>query len=453
MVTMNHSKKTFDMLVCGGGFRGMLVAERLASTGKKVALIESSPRLGGVLNSIPWEGYHLDIGCHLFDNSTAELTQLFFAIHDDFHPVEVTYHSVMANDAIADNMASPDLTLMGAQADKVKLSLESVEAEQQLANNYEQYLQARFGEYNAEFLTDCVAKKTGVAAKDLCHTAANVVLMNRVKLLPDHESKSLKEHSFYDERLAVPSASKPMMHYEAAVKAYPFRNFYPAKKGMGAFVESMQSRLQQLGVNIVTAEKVVEIDAGGMVKTDQSNYFSANSVIWSGELAFLEQVLFQRSTLLDAMQPVAVVLAYFEVPVSAVSDVTYLHDYRKDSACYRISTAGKYSKQIIDDKTYICCEVFTQPGEKLWNISEDDYQSVWQQAVELGVVDCTTPLSVKVLKNSAAYRLPLVGYAQAAEQLSKDLQHQFSDIITFGAPSFSKHKIYSEVSAMVEKLL
>ncbi len=450
---LNAMADSYDVLVCGGGIRGLMSAQELSKQGLSVCLIESSPRLGGVLNSIPWKDYFLDIGCHLFDNSTEELTRQFFEIHSKFHPVDVTYHSVMSDNGIAQDMAAPDLTLMGAKDIKVIASLESVQNEKNLEiDNYHDFLTQRFGEYNTDFLRQCIRKKTTMDTVDLCRSAENVVLMNRVKMLSSERSKELKKQNFYDERLAVASAKQPMMHYSAAAEFYAHRNFYPSEGGMGSFCQSFETYLEKQGVKILKNEKVNKIHQDGRVYTDSQNIIKADKIIWAGELALLQQILLDSSSMMDLMCPVAAALVYFEVPEQSVSDITYLHDYRLNSPCYRISTAGKYSRQIIAGNTYVCGEVFMQTNSPLWRLDESNCDSVWQQVRELGVVNCEKPLDVKVIKTPCAYRLPTVGYAQSSELFSIELAERYSNIVTFKQPSFSKQKIYTEVKDLVSSL-
>ena len=60
--------KKYDWIIVGGGIKGILAAYKLSNEGLKVALVEKSNNLGGVLSSLTHDGFFLDLGCHLFDN-------------------------------------------------------------------------------------------------------------------------------------------------------------------------------------------------------------------------------------------------------------------------------------------------------------------------------------------------------------------------------------------------
>lgn len=66
--------------IIGGGFRGIVLAYLARQAGHEVTLIEAGKRLGGVLNCVSWNGFDLDLGCHLFDNVDDRATSLVFEI-------------------------------------------------------------------------------------------------------------------------------------------------------------------------------------------------------------------------------------------------------------------------------------------------------------------------------------------------------------------------------------
>lgn len=443
-------QKKYDAIVCGGGFRGAISSALLAMAGKSVCLIEASPRLGGVLNSIPWKEYNLDIGCHLFDNSSEQLTKLFFEMHHDFLPVDVTYHSVMAAGKIAKDMAQPDITLTKAEPDKVKHSL--MQAIEQNSKrpvlDYGEYLVNRFGEYNASFLRQCCAKKVGVLADQLCPSASLILLMDRVKLLDDTLTRELKKEPEFDSRLALPSAERPMFHYPEATSFYKHRNFYPSKNGMGTFCRALEKYLQNIGVEVIYKDKVSAITENQIVM-ESGTSLTADKIVWSNELPGLQSLLYNDTSMQNLTHAVSVVLVYFEVPVDKVSDITYVHDYRNNSPCFRISTAGKYGKQISKGNTYICCEIFATKGSGLWDIDEENYKAVWMQVKELNIVNCELPIDVKVIKNPSAYKLPMIGYAKAQQGFLNKLNSEYPNISIFAKPSFSKQHIFEQANEML----
>lgn len=67
-------------IVLGAGFRGLAVAHRLLDLGFSVTVLERGPSAGGVMNGLEWDGFKLDLGCHLFDNMDREMTEFVFSM-------------------------------------------------------------------------------------------------------------------------------------------------------------------------------------------------------------------------------------------------------------------------------------------------------------------------------------------------------------------------------------
>ena len=81
------------ILVVGGGFRGILTANKLKEN-NSIDLIEKLPYIGGVLFSEKWNGFHIDKGVHIFDNTNNEDTKLIQKIlKNKFRKISVKYGS------------------------------------------------------------------------------------------------------------------------------------------------------------------------------------------------------------------------------------------------------------------------------------------------------------------------------------------------------------------------
>ena len=85
----------YDVIVVGGGFRGLLVSYLASRRNMKVALIESSAALGGFLNSFKWEDFIVDRGVQLFDSVPLELEEIIVdGLGIEVSPIDFTYGSV-----------------------------------------------------------------------------------------------------------------------------------------------------------------------------------------------------------------------------------------------------------------------------------------------------------------------------------------------------------------------
>ncbi|WP_108665969.1 phytoene desaturase family protein [Euzebya rosea] len=69
--------QNYDVIVIGAGAAGLSAAALLAKEGKSVLVVERSPYLGGRGMATPDEGYELNLGAHLMEDSGSGLTRIF----------------------------------------------------------------------------------------------------------------------------------------------------------------------------------------------------------------------------------------------------------------------------------------------------------------------------------------------------------------------------------------
>jgi phytoene dehydrogenase-like protein len=67
----------FDVIVIGAGAAGLSAAALLAAEGKTVVVVEAGPHLGGRGMAVPEEGFKLNLGGHLLEDTGSGLTQVF----------------------------------------------------------------------------------------------------------------------------------------------------------------------------------------------------------------------------------------------------------------------------------------------------------------------------------------------------------------------------------------
>ena len=74
MPTSPNPNTDAPIIVIGGGISGLACAHRLQKDGFAVLLLESSPRFGGVLDTVEKEGFLFDIGPQSFLATEALMT-------------------------------------------------------------------------------------------------------------------------------------------------------------------------------------------------------------------------------------------------------------------------------------------------------------------------------------------------------------------------------------------
>jgi len=67
----------YDVVIVGGGFGGCVAAALLAKEGKKVVLLEKNDELGGRVRSARYEGYTINTGPHLVEDSGSGIMRMY----------------------------------------------------------------------------------------------------------------------------------------------------------------------------------------------------------------------------------------------------------------------------------------------------------------------------------------------------------------------------------------
>src|SRR5436305_5894853 len=65
-----------DVAVIGAGAAGLTAAALLAKEGRSVTVVETSPWLGGRGMAVPEEGFKLNVGAHLLEDSGSGITKV-----------------------------------------------------------------------------------------------------------------------------------------------------------------------------------------------------------------------------------------------------------------------------------------------------------------------------------------------------------------------------------------
>jgi len=440
-----------DFIIAGAGYRGILAAAILRKKGYQVVLIDAANQLGGVLFGGQWKSFQLDLGCHMFDNTNPEHTLLLQEIFGDImDPIEIRYAGRTAG-SWHENFTVPSLRQASVPAAQLLADLIDAKTRpQQPVHNYAHYLANRFGRSAGRLLVDACRKKVHFDPTLLDPVANRVVLFERVNMFEQQITLFLKQLPALDEVLAAESHDDPMRFYPAAKAVYPYRNFYP-RGGTNQFCLRAGQYLQQIGVQVLPGRKIEQF-TDGLVTLDNNEQIRCKKLFWTLELEKAEKLLTSASALEPFIHPVPMVLVYFEVPISAISDYTYVHDHSDDTACFRISAPGKYSRQVINGLSYICCEIPTSLDTAYWQHPDLFIEQFWQEAQLMRLIKPGARYSdVKIMKAPVTFKLPKLGFSAVEQQVRHRLNAQPNLILT-DTSYFSTQDIAAVIHRELEEL-
>ncbi|TAJ24820.1 MAG: hypothetical protein EPO68_00925, partial [Planctomycetota bacterium] len=412
-----------SVAVIGGGFRGIASAWLLRRAGHAVTLVEAAPAIGGLLRSTAWNGYWLDPGCHVFDNSDDdETTALLDLLGDAYHPIEVRYASWIGARASEDS-GVPRLDDLGA-ATSQRIVDECVAAARrpaEPARDLEQLFRARYGECAAGHLAAAARKAYGCDARELAPLVADLGVFRRVGIAPDAQALELKRDPRLDAIVAARPGADKLRFYRASAGSRAFRNYYPTGAGIGEFAARAHARLVELGVDVRTGCELaaLALDARGarieLHERASGRRTSArcDRVHWALPPELLARSVAGAPALDAHVHGVPLLLFYFAIQSAAAGRYSYVNDYRPHTRVFRASCPGNYgSGNCPPGANYVCCEVPADRASELWTDAERLSGEIFAEARALGVHDAATARAAHVVRIPSALRLPTPSFEQ-----------------------------------------
>ena len=439
-------------VIVGGGINGIIAAYTLSAHGQKALLIEPEQHIGGVLRSVPWKGFFLDKGCHLFSNEKNEVTDIILDIlGDSYEPFTVRYASIYEKE-LTHGFAIPNLEKLPENA-KAKIFTElyfsDFEAPFSCENLFEQY-RKRFGPTAAKIFESLTQKIFCCSAKSLGSEAINHTPFKRIKFLDDSRGEYAKQDARIADLLAVSSQSNPLRFYQNESKKVGFRHFYPKGKGMATFCELAHKKLVELGVDIKCGIKVNAIEphgVGARLKLSDQTQLETPKVYWAAGLEGLAKSLKLDVNSEEYIHRVPAIYHYFAIDEADSPDLTYAQNYDGDSTWYRMSCPGNYinASACPPGKSYVCCEVPTKQNSELWNMGKEGAPQVWRSLFELGIVKNKTYLDSVTVKVPRTYAVPKRDFKHLAQKVEVEIGRLSENIIWNKDALFSKNEIIEEV--------
>ncbi len=441
-------------IVVGGGFRGIATAYLLAKKGQDVTLIDAAPKLGGVLRPIKWGAYLLDKGCHLFDNSSDSFTDFIWELgNGNFAPLTVNYASISGGQTV-NGLAIPTFLHLPQATSAVSL-LEIAQASHASSDGVNhslaEALVQRFGPTLYPHVAAAFLKAYSVRPEAISANALPQTMFQRIQLFDRQTSLLFKQAPYLDDRLGVSSAADPLEFYRDKVQQRDFRNFYPTLRGFDDFLDIATSNLRSSGVSLHLGAAVNDVlltPNDARVSTADGQSFEADRLFWTLPKATFTPFCAGRYKLDTLTEAVPMVLMYFAVKSTDVTDITYIHNYDAAEIAYRISTPGSYIDNLNTAPpgySYICCEVVTPVGSAYWQDIAQYRDQLWQEVIQSEIV---TPTATYV--DSVHYRVPKTyslakpGYLAELEQLKQELA-QYAPFVWLDTEQVGKSTIYTEL--------
>lgn len=300
------------VLVVGGGIAGIYSSILLQKKGYQVTLVDSAPKLGGLLNSIDYEnGDTFDYGTHFIAGAEdPEIDSII--LNEQFQKTWNKFPNEYAGNFFA-NQLTDNCIFVHAQklpreeyVEGLADLVEALPCDDQNSENSEEQLIKRFGKgFTNSVYKPALTKLFGVESlKDLIVGAHRRFGMKRIVVGSPESSRELKKSAYLDDKIAFHqfsegSASRPQ--------------YYPKDHGAQEWIKYLQEDAEALGVKILTSTNVTNIEYEGKdIKSATLNgeeKLSIDQLVWTAPLFFLAKAasldikmsppILRRTTLLN----------------------------------------------------------------------------------------------------------------------------------------------------------
>jgi len=421
-------------IVVGGGIAGILSSLILAKRGCNVTLIENSSELGGLLSSREHEGFGwFDNGTHILSESgNSEIDSLLF---QECYGNDWIQHQYVSSCSYYSGKISTKKFLDARLLPKAIYEngfneLMSLPENYGPFSNLEERIKATFGNVFAEnIFAPVMYKFTGQFLSELSDNAHHLIGIKRLICSTSDESRELKSKSkWHDERLAFHDPEEGMQDA---------LHFYPKRHGIGLWAESVNMRLQKLGVNVLTNTAIKKINIQNShvneIVLNNDEVINCDQLVWSVPVIFLLKASGIDTVVQKAPSLCKVIIIDMVIDQPLQFDEFYLTCHDSSLKIFRITNYFALQDRPDNSSQYrLSVEIKVPPNSKINNesIAIDD---VLNEMKQMKIVTQNT----KVLKNwvmeiKQGFPLPTPDFKNNSERLIKDATDSISNLVLVG---------------------
>ena len=445
---MTNQSCGYHVCVVGGGLAGIAAAFYACRQGKKVTLIESAPGLGGLLRSHHREGMGwFDFGTHLLGKTgIEEVDSAFFEeltsdeswINHDHCPAGVYFRDRLSLSGFVDVRALDQEVYERGFREFLGLE-EGYEFE-----NLRDATEGTFGSVFADEVFDPIARKFfGESLGALNPDALRLLGVSRIVGATAEESAELKEgNRWHDHRLAF---------HNPRTSARQGGVFYPRAGGIGKWVESMERRLVEDGVEIRLSSEVQRVEfevesSRGHLNTRSDDQITFDELVWTVPPVFLLKaagVTIPASTIPKFTKTILIDMVLSE---AVRSDVFYVNCMEPTMDSFRVTLYDAMQCTDGENPSRVTVEIIVPPGKDESGISPE---SILMEMKEMGITSSGASIvAAETAEIPFGFPIPSNEFASDQEKI-RSAAFELSPSITLlgraGGNAFFMRDVLSEV--------
>ncbi len=269
---------TYDVIIVGAGFSGLICANYLAKEGKKTALVEQSYHAGGNMSGFKRKGFYFDGGDQSFESLGIVFPILQdLGVYDEFDWVRIRYRMMSKDfDFFVDSTATVENALLEAFPEES--GLRSVFDE---VRRVERFLENNYDPHHFPLINAFSLKHLLKASKWLPQLMKWVKHGYRVKVCDNIKNPHLRNWL-----TNIGYYKMPFIFFAGFWHIWAHDYWYPAG-GMQALIDKLVEKYQSHGGDLFFNTSVKRIDikdnrAAG-ITTEDGEYYSGDTIVYAGD--------------------------------------------------------------------------------------------------------------------------------------------------------------------------
>lgn len=402
-----------DILILGGGLSGLLSADLISKTQKRIVILEKERNLGGLAQTIDFNGFKFDIGGHrICFNRKENIDYLKSLVRKDL----LVYSKGKIKNFFNNRYVDYPMSLFSLWDIDAKYIINILFdmlrlKKKKRQNNFEEWVISNYGKclYKIYF-KDYTEKVWGESCDRLSSSWAD---------------KRIGKNDLFN-------LIKNILFQDYAVKdVSPF--FYYPMKGMGNFIESLSQRLQNTACHMYKSvcfnsqfcHNNGKLQSISFISDNQTFEIFFNRIISTIPIKELLKILpgLSTETIMGLNREIkyrSLILVNLIVNKKLISNWHWCYFASKDILFSRIHEPKFWSKDMAPlDKTLLCVEIFCNYNDIYWNMKDQELIRQVKNALKnIGRYDIHDNIINGVVKRiEYAYPVHYWGFEQALNRI------------------------------------
>lgn len=441
-------------LVVGSGIRGICdcIAILREDSDAKVCLIDAATKFGGAVSGLAVEDFAVDPGVHLFDSIPRDFAQFLDNIlPGGMSQIEVKSASTF-NRSKTDGFSLPDLSTL--PVDMRVIIQDELLSRNASVPDFEDNLRGlfleKFGASVSDIYSGIYKHIFSITSSEVSREAIHSTSLHRLKYDSDEEMMRLKMSSDRLDSVLAARRSVRDTSAEDSVTVYPSDG-----RGMAGLNQDIQAWLCDAGVDIKLGVSISSVEknnsSSSSVVLSDGEIFTADRIIWSANnFDFVSHLCGEGDTSIsDFMHYAPMVLAVLVGEERGFSDYTYMQNFDVGRVTYRSASAGRYSNQVRDGRTFVTCECPTSIGSEYWLNHNLLREHLIRDLAETGFMQADHEVDAYFFNAPKTFFAPKVGFGKHFERLSLKAWNDFG-IFVKDPRVFFRREMIEESRALAE---